>query len=162
MPVDPGTLPRVSSRTVRSGRWPGPESRSDRSVVVHRRFDPDGLLGGAFSGVRRDSSYSSGGKTEDSLGCACVGPPGDDAKAHRTWDRGRRSSSSSILLRGWGGGSKGDEAPDTELRYTPVSQAGEVGPGGGAPPTRPKNFLRCLKKLSATGGGWTHPRTHPP
>ena len=32
---------------------------------------------------------------EDSLGCACVGPPGDDAKAHRTWDRGRRSSSSS-------------------------------------------------------------------
>ena len=64
-------------------------------MVVHRRFDPDGLLGGAFSGVRRDSSYSSGGKTEDSLGCACVGPPGDDATAHRTWDHGRRSSSSS-------------------------------------------------------------------
>ena len=64
-------------------------------MVVHRRLDPDGLLGGAFSGVRRDSSYSSGGKTEDSLGRACVGPPRDDAKAHRTWDRGRRSSSSS-------------------------------------------------------------------
>ena len=64
-------------------------------MVVHRRLDPDGLLGGAFSGVRRDSSYSSGGKTEDSLGCACVGPPGDDATAHRTWDHGRRSSSSS-------------------------------------------------------------------
>ena len=45
--------------------------------------------------MRRDSSYSSGGKTEDSLGRACVGPPRDDAKAHRTWDRGRRSSSSS-------------------------------------------------------------------
>ena len=45
--------------------------------------------------MRRDSSYSSGGKTEDSLGCACVGPPGDDATAHRTWDHGRRSSSSS-------------------------------------------------------------------
>ena len=45
--------------------------------------------------MRRDSSYSSGGKTEDSRGCACVGPPGDDAKAHRTWDHGRRSSSSS-------------------------------------------------------------------
>ena len=45
--------------------------------------------------MRRDSSCSSGGKTEDSLGRACVGPPRDDAKAHRTWDRGRRSSSSS-------------------------------------------------------------------
>ena len=45
--------------------------------------------------MRRDSSYSSRGKTEDSLGCACVGPPGDDATAHRTWDHGRRSSSSS-------------------------------------------------------------------
>ena len=44
--------------------------------------------------MRRDSSYSSGVKTEDSLGCACVGPPGDDATAHRTWDHGRRSSSS--------------------------------------------------------------------
>ena len=64
-------------------------------MVVHRRLDPDGLLGGAFSGVRRDSSYSSGGKTEDSLGRACVGPPRDDATAHRTWDHGRRSSSSS-------------------------------------------------------------------
>ena len=64
-------------------------------MVVHRRLDPDGLLGGAFSGVRRDSSYSSGGKTEDSLGRACVGPPRDNATAHRTWDHGRRSSSSS-------------------------------------------------------------------
>ena len=45
--------------------------------------------------MRRDSSYSSGGKTEDSLGRACVGPPRDDATAHRTWDHGRRSSSSS-------------------------------------------------------------------
>ena len=45
--------------------------------------------------MRRDSSCSSGGKTEDSLGRACVWPPRDDAKAHRTWDRGRRSSSSS-------------------------------------------------------------------
>ena len=45
--------------------------------------------------MRRDSSYSSGGKTEDSLGSACVGPPRDDATAHRTWDHGRRSSSSS-------------------------------------------------------------------
>ena len=45
--------------------------------------------------MRRDSSYSSGGKTEDSLGSACVGPPRDDAMAHRTWDHGRRSSSSS-------------------------------------------------------------------
>ena len=45
--------------------------------------------------MRRDSSCSSGGKTEDSLGRACSGPPGDDAKAHRTWDRDRRSSSSS-------------------------------------------------------------------
>ena len=25
----------------------------------------------------------------------CAGPPGDDAKAHRPWDRGRRSLSSS-------------------------------------------------------------------
>ena len=83
------------SRTVRSGWWPGPESRSDGSVVVHRRCDPDSLLGGAFSGVRRDLSCSSRGKTEDSLCRACVGPPRDDAKAHRTWDRGRRSSSSS-------------------------------------------------------------------
>ena len=96
--VDLGTLPRVSSRTDRGSRWPGPESRSDRSVVVHRRLDPDGLLGGAFSGVRRDSSYSSGGKTEDSLGRACVGPPRDDATAHRTWDHGRRSSSSSSSI----------------------------------------------------------------
>ena len=45
--------------------------------------------------MQRDSSYSSGGKTEDSLGRACVGPPRDDATAHRTWDHGRRSSSSS-------------------------------------------------------------------
>ena len=45
--------------------------------------------------MRRDSSYSRVGKTEDSLGCACVGPPRDDATAQRTWDRGRRSSSSS-------------------------------------------------------------------
>ena len=45
--------------------------------------------------MRRDSSYSSGGKTEDSLGRACVGPPRDDATAHRTWDHGRRSCSSS-------------------------------------------------------------------
>ena len=45
--------------------------------------------------MRRDSSCSSGGKTEDSLGRACMGPPRDDAKAHRTWDRGRRSSTSS-------------------------------------------------------------------
>ena len=44
--------------------------------------------------MQRDSSYSSGGKTEDSLGRACVGPPRDDATAHRTWDHGRRSSSS--------------------------------------------------------------------
>ena len=51
--------------------------------------------------MRRDSSYSSGGKTEDSLGCACVGPPGDDAKAHRTFDRGRRSSSSSSSWGRW-------------------------------------------------------------
>ena len=48
--------------------------------------------------MRRDSSYSSGGKTEDSLGRACVGPPRDDATAHRTWDHGRRSSSSSSSL----------------------------------------------------------------
>ena len=48
--------------------------------------------------MRRDSSYSSGGKTEDSLGSACVGPPRDDATAHRTWDHGRRSSSSSSSL----------------------------------------------------------------
>ena len=45
--------------------------------------------------MRRDSSYSSGGKTEDSLGSACVGSPRDNATAHRTWDQGRRSSSSS-------------------------------------------------------------------
>ena len=45
--------------------------------------------------MRRDWSYSSGGKTEDSVGRACVGAPGDDATAHRTWDHGRRSSSSS-------------------------------------------------------------------
>ena len=45
--------------------------------------------------MQRDSSYSSGGETEDSLGRACVGPPRDDATAHRTWDHGRRSSSSS-------------------------------------------------------------------
>ena len=43
----------------------------------------------------RDSCNSSGGKTEDSLGRACVGPPRDDATAHRTWDDGRRPSSSS-------------------------------------------------------------------
>ena len=48
--------------------------------------------------MRRDSSYSSGGKTEDSLGRACVGPPRDDATAHRTWDHGRRSSSSYTTL----------------------------------------------------------------
>ena len=51
--------------------------------------------------MRRDSSCSSGGKTEDSLGRACVGPPRDDAKAHRTWDRGRRSSSSSSSSTTW-------------------------------------------------------------
>ena len=51
--------------------------------------------------MRRDSSCSSGGKTEDSLGRACVGPPRDDAKAHRTWDRGRRSSSSSSSSLPW-------------------------------------------------------------
>ena len=49
--------------------------------------------------MRRDSSYSSGVETEESLGRACVGPPRDDAKAHRTWDRGRRSSSSSSSTR---------------------------------------------------------------
>ena len=81
--------------TDRGSRWPGSESGSDCSVVVHRRYDPHGLLERAFSGVGRDSCYSSGGKTEDSLGRACVGPPRDDATAHRTWDDGRRSSSSS-------------------------------------------------------------------
>ena len=44
--------------------------------------------------MRRDSCYCSGGETEDSLGCGCVGPPRDDATAHRSWDHGRRSSSS--------------------------------------------------------------------
>ena len=46
--------------------------------------------------MRRDSSYSSGGKTEDSFGSACVAPPRDDATAHCTWDHGRRSYSSSM------------------------------------------------------------------
>ena len=87
----PGHCMAVRCGTVTSGA-----SRSDRSVVVHRRLDPDGLLGGAFSGVRRDSSYSSRDKTEDSLGYACVGPPGDDATAHRTWDHGRRSRRGSV------------------------------------------------------------------
>ena len=108
--LKPGVMPREThifragsswnadsggSRTGQSCWWPGPESRSDRSVVVHRRWDPDGLLGGAFSGVQRDLSYSSRGKKEDSLGRACVGPPRDNATAHRTSGHGRRSSCSS-------------------------------------------------------------------
>ena len=77
--------------------------------------------------MRRDSSYSSGGKTEDSLGRACVGPPRDDATAHRTWDHGRRSSSSS-------------SSSSSSNTQEPSGEAATPAPGGGAvlftPPQR--------------------------
>ena len=102
MPVDLGTLTRVDPGQV--GAVGGRDRRADRAVALSYTdvVTQTALLGGAFSGVRRDSSCSSGGKTEDSLGRACVGPPRDDAKAHRTWDRGRRSSSSSSSSLPWG------------------------------------------------------------
>ena len=98
MPVNLGTLTRVDPRQF--GAVGGRDRRADRTVALSYT---DVVTQTACWEERSqvcdgDWSYSSGGKTEDSLGRACVGPPRDDAKAHRTWDRGRRSSSSSSSL----------------------------------------------------------------
>ena len=95
MPVDLGMLTRVDQGQF--GAVGGRDRRAHRTVALSYTdaVSQTACWEERSQGVRRGSSYSSGGKTGDSLGCACVGPPRDDATAHRTWDHGRRSSSSS-------------------------------------------------------------------
>ena len=97
MHVDLGTLTRVDPGQF--GAVGGRDRRADRAVALsytdvvtqtacwEERSQVCDEIRLALAEVRRRTPCR-----------ACVGPPRDDAKAHRTWDRGRRSSSSSSSI----------------------------------------------------------------